>query len=162
MLMFIGIGLCISAYYIYHNKESVLINLATAGVKLEDIYLNFKGMSVSYLVPDHENHTLIDQFNKYYLDRYVSKLSHDNKYNKSNNDYFVILKYNIKRNTICFVKNSFTFNDMIISQQDVYFSSPIILCSVSIYENNSEPKECKKLFEDIDITECLNYLVNSS
>lgn len=71
MLMFIGIGLCITAYYIYHNKESVLINIATAGVKLEDIYLNFKGMSVSYLVPDHENHTLIDQFNKYYLDRYV-------------------------------------------------------------------------------------------
>lgn len=160
MLMFIGIGLCISAYYIYHNKESVLMNLAKAGVKLEDIYLTFKGMRVSYLVPDHENHTLIDQFNKYYLDRYVSKLSHDNKYNKSNNDYFVILKYNIKRNTICFVKNSFTFNDIIISEEDVSFSSPIILCSVSIYENNSETKECKKLFEDIDITECLNYLVN--
>ena len=115
MLMLIGFGLCISAYYIYQNKEHVLMNIAKAGVRLEDIYLNYLGMSVSYLVPDHLNSSLIDQCNKYYLDRYVSNLSHLDKYNKTNNEYFVILKYNIKRRVLCYVKNSFTFSDINIT-----------------------------------------------
>merc|ERR1711871_886182 len=121
---------------------------------------NYVGMSVSYLVPDHLNSTLIDQCNKYYLDRYISNLSHLDKYNKTNNEYFVILKYNIKRKTLCYVKNSFTFSDMNIGEEDFNFSSPIILCSVSIYETNQETNERTTLFSDIDVTQCFNYLVN--
>jgi hypothetical protein len=159
MLMLIGFGLCISAYYIYQNKENVLMNIAKAGVKLEDIYLNYVGMSVSFLVPDHSNSSLIDQCNRYYLDRYVSNLSHSDNYNKTNNEYFVILKYNIKRKVLCYVKNSFTFSDIIITEEDVNFSSPIILCSVSIYETNQETNERTTLFSDIDVTQCFNNLV---
>ena len=160
MLMFLGFGICLSAYYIYQNKESVFMNIAKASVRIEDIYLNYLGMSVSYLVPDHSNTTLLDQYNKYYLDRYVSNLSHQDKYNKMNNEYFVILKYDIKRKILCYVKNSFTFNEIELSEEDINFSSPIILCNVSIYETNPETNERKKLFDNIDVTECFNYLVN--
>ena len=127
MLMFIVFGLCISALYIYQNKEHVGMNIAKAGIKLEDIYLNYKGMSISYLVPDHENNILINKYNRYYLDRYVSNIVH-NKY-KTNKDYFVIIKYNIKRKTFCYVKNSFTFNDILITEDDFKFISPIILAN---------------------------------
>jgi hypothetical protein len=162
MLMFIGFGICISAYYIYHNKDNVFMNLAKAGVKLEDVYLNYKGMSISYLVPDHTNYNLLDQYNKYYLDRYVSNLSHNDNYNKTNNEYFVILKYNIKRKTLCYVKNSFTFSEMNILEEDMNYSSPIILCSLSIFETNTDNDDKKALFTDIDVTECFNYLVNKN
>ena len=155
--MLIGLGLCISAYYIYQNKESVVINIVKAGVKIEDIYLNLKGISISYLVPDHENHTLINQYNKYYLDRYVSNLSHTNNYHKNKNDYFVILKYNIKRKDLCFVKKSFTFSEKILNNSDMNFTSPVILCSVSIY-NKQHINNC--IYENIEITDIFNYLVN--
>ena len=104
MLMLIGFGLFISAYCLYQNKNNVMMNIAKAGIKLEDIYLNFKGISLSYLVPDHNNLTLINQYNKYYLDRYVSNLSHNDNYNVNNNNYFVILKYDIKRKLYVMLK----------------------------------------------------------
>ena len=160
MLMFIGFGICLSAYYIYQNKESVFMNIAKASLRIEDIYLNYVGLSVSYLVPDHSNSSLLDQYNKYYLDRYVSNLSHQDKYNKANNEYFVILKYNIKRKILCYVKNSFTFSEIELCDKDINFSSPIILCNISIYETDPETNERKTLFDEIDVTECFNYLIN--
>ena len=159
MLMLIGFGLFISAYYIYNNKNNVMMNIAKAGIKIEDIYLNYKGLSISYLVPNHDICSLTDQYNKYYLDRYISNLSHNTNYDKTNNDYFVILKYCVKRKTYCYVKNSFTFADFNLTEEDLNFSSSIILCNATIYEETKEGDK-KELFSNLDVTKCFNYLIN--
>ena len=49
-----------------------------------------------YLVPDHENKILIDQCNKFYLQKYVDNISNGQSYNDNNNNYFVVLNFSIK------------------------------------------------------------------
>ena len=156
--MFISIGLCLSAYCIYKNKELVFLNLAKMGVKIEDIYFNYKGTNMSYLVPNYENKTLINKCNKFNLQKYLDDIYNNKSYNINNNNYFVVLNYSIKRKTLCYVKNSLIFSDKEITEDDINYLSPIILCSVNI--NQRINGDVKKIFTNYDITNIINYLVN--
>ena len=88
----------------------------------------------------------------------MDNISNSQSYNDNNNNYFVVLNFSIKRKTLCYVKNSLIFNDKEITEDDVNYSSPIILCTVNI--NQRTNGDIKNLFTNYDVTNIINYLVN--
>ena len=131
MLMLILFGILLSGYFFYKNKYNIILNIAKLSMKLENILLEYKGVTNTFLVPDYDNNILIELPTQYYIENYI-------KENVKYSDYlFIIQKINYKNNIFCNIKNAENIinieSNTIPIDENTHINSPIILCIVTIY-----------------------------
>lgn len=153
MLMLILFGILLSGYFFYKNKYNIILNIAKLSMKLENILLEYKGVTNTFLVPDYDNNILIELPTQYYIENYI-------KENVKYSDYlFIIQKINYKNNIFCNIKNAENIinieSNTIPIDENTHINSPIILCIVTIYNTlNNEV-----LLKEYDVTNYINYLI---
>jgi len=155
MATILGFGICASAYLIYKNKNKVSLKILDISLKMEEYYLKIRGDLNYELIPD-DNKNMFKISNKYNdIFTQPSDILLRQAYNINDNPcQYYIQVFDINNRIFCFLQKFENIKQIIINENIIKYNSPIISCSLNVLKNNNF------IYEDYDITECLNTFIN--